>query len=127
MMEAYSRQRNLLTTPRKLRRVLDMIRGKSVVEAFSILRLSPYAASHLVMKKLLEAVSNAQVRYGISPDGLKVSRAFADEGPRMTRFKPRAQGRVYRRMRRTAHLTLAVAPAHPLTAGARTNQQMMED
>ncbi len=107
MLEAQAKQRFILMTPRKIRRVLDVIRGKRVIEAYAALRLMPYAAATLVLKKLIEAAHNAK-QMGLNPEELIVSRAMADEGPRYRRFKPRAQGRVYRRERRTSHLIVAV-------------------
>jgi large subunit ribosomal protein L22 len=69
----------------------------------------PYRASEIVLKKLIEAVANAKDQYGVSPDTLKVSSVFVDEGPTMRRFKPRAQGRIYQRLRRSSHITLTVS------------------
>ncbi|MEB3245561.1 MAG: 50S ribosomal protein L22 [Vampirovibrionales bacterium] len=108
MLETRAHQRFILLTPRKLRRVLDAIRGKKVIEAYQMLRLMPYSAAPIVLKKLIEAIHNAKQQINASPEELIVSLACADEGPRYRRFKPRAQGRVYRRERRTSHLTLAV-------------------
>jgi large subunit ribosomal protein L22 len=107
-MEAKAQQKFILMSPRKVRRVINTIRGKKVTEAYQILRLMPYAASSVVLKKLIEAVSNAQVKFGVGPDSLVVSTVFADEGPAYVRFKPRAQGRIYRREKQTTHLTICV-------------------
>jgi len=106
---AQSKQKYILMSPRKIRRVLDVIRGKRVVEAYDILRMMPYKASEVVLKKLIEAVSNARVKFGVEdPSVLLISVATADEGPAYRRFKPRAQGRIYRREKPTSHLTIAV-------------------
>ena len=108
-MEAQARQTYIIMSPRKLRRVVDVIRGKRVPEAYQMLRLMPYAAARVVLKKLIEATGNAHVKFGVTdPAMLRVSRAFADEGPSYRRFKPRAQGRIYRREKPTSHLTIAV-------------------
>lgn len=107
-MESTAKQRYILMSPRKVRRVIDAIRGKVVPEAYAILRLMPYRASEVVLKKLIDAVHNGQQRYGWSPETLVVSSAMADEGPTHTRFKPRAQGRIYKRQKKTTHLTIAV-------------------
>jgi large subunit ribosomal protein L22 len=97
-MEAQAKQKYIIMSPRKLRRVVDTIRGKKVPEAYNMLRLMPYEAARVVLKKLIEATSNAQVKFGVTdPATLIVSRAFADEGPSYRRYKPRAQGRIYRR------------------------------
>lgn len=107
--EAQAKQRYIIMSPRKLRRVVDVIRGKRVPEAYNILRLMPYEAARVVLKKLIEATSNAQQLYSLEDlSSLVVSRAFADEGPSYRRFKPRAQGRIYKREKPTSHLTVAV-------------------
>jgi large subunit ribosomal protein L22 len=108
-MEAQAKQKYIIMSPRKMRRVVDTIRGKSVPEAYNILRLMPYEAARVVLKKLIEAASNARVKFGVEDASqLIVSRAMADEGPSYRRFKPRAQGRIYRREKPTSHLTIAV-------------------
>lgn len=108
-MEAQASQKYIIMSPRKIRRVVDVIRGKRVSDAYNILRLMPYSAARVVLKKLIEATSNANVKFGVDdPSQLVVSRAFADEGPSYRRYKPRAQGRIYRREKPTSHLTIAV-------------------
>jgi large subunit ribosomal protein L22 len=107
-MEAKSRQRYIIMSPRKIRRVIKEIRGKNVVEAADILHFMPYSAARVVEKNLHAAVANAEQLWSVSPEELYVSEVFADDGPSYTRFKPRAQGRIYRRIKRTAHLTLTV-------------------
>ena len=109
-MESSAKQRYILMSPRKMRRVINEVRGKNVPEAYAILRLMPYRASQIVLKKLIDAVSNANQRFGLEPEQLFISQIMADEGPVYTRFKPRAQGRVYRRKKKTTHLTLSVKP-----------------
>lgn len=109
MMEAQAKQKYIIMSPRKLRRVVNEIRGKGVPEAYNILRLMPYEAARVVMQKLIEATSNARVKFGVEdPSQLIVSRVMADEGPSYRRFKPRAQGRIYRREKPTSHLTIVV-------------------
>jgi large subunit ribosomal protein L22 len=109
MMHSSSKQRNIPMTARKVRRVINEIRGKSVNEAYLILKAMPYAASSLVLKKLIESVANARQMHGVSPEHLFVSKVVADEGPTMRRFKPRAQGRIYQRLKRSSHLMLEVS------------------
>jgi large subunit ribosomal protein L22 len=107
--EATANQKYIIMSPRKLRRVVNEIRGKRVSEAYNLLRLMPYEAARVVLKKLIEATANAHVKFGVEdPSVLVVSRAFADEGPSYRRYKPRAQGRIYRREKPTSHLTIAV-------------------
>ena len=108
-MESRSKQRYIIMSPRKVRRVINEVRGKSVIEAADILHFMPYAAARVVEKNLHAAVANAEQKFQASPEDLYISEIYADEGPRYRRFKPRAQGRVYRRMKRTSHLTIVVS------------------
>jgi large subunit ribosomal protein L22 len=96
------------TTPRKMRRVVDLVRGEHVLEARRILRFSPLAASRDVEKLLNSAVANAEQRPGVIADNLIVARAWVDEGPTLKRFRPRAYGRAAKVRKRTAHVTLVV-------------------
>ncbi|MGE0200004.1 MAG: 50S ribosomal protein L22 [Candidatus Melainabacteria bacterium] len=105
-----SRQTYIIMSPRKIRRILNEVRGKDVTEAFNMLRLMPYTAATVVLKNLIAAASNARVKFGVTdPSQLVVSAAFADEGPAYKRFKPRAQGRIYRREKPTSHITIQVS------------------
>ncbi len=114
MMEATAKQTYIIMSPRKIRRVINTVRGKSVPEAYNTLLLMPYAAARVVLKKLIEAASNARVKYGVEDPGqLFISQIYADEGPAYRRFKPRAQGRIYRREKPTSHLTIKVKVAEP--------------
>ena len=108
-MEAKARQTDIKMTARKLRRVINEVRGKSVVEAQDMLRFMPYFAARVVEKNLKAAVANAQEQYGVSPESLKITEIFADENQTLRRGKPRAQGRIYKRLKRTSHLTLKVS------------------
>ena len=93
----------------KVRRVLDLIRGKGVQEADDILRFTERDAGILVRKLLASAVANAEHNDQQVPDELFVSACFADEGPTMKRFRPRARGRASRILKRTCHITIVVA------------------
>ena len=96
-------------TPMKARRVIDLVRGKNVDEALDILQFAPQAASEPVAKVLASAVANAENNLDLDRRTLVVSQAFADEGPTMKRFRPRAQGRAFRIRKRTSHITVVVA------------------
>jgi len=98
-------------SPRKVRRVLDQIRGKSYRDALIILEFMPYKACEPIIKVLRSAVANAEHNNGLDPAGLMVSEAFADAGQALKRFRPRAQGRAYQIRKPTCHITIAVAPA----------------
>ena len=108
-MEARSKQTNIKMTARKLRRVINEVRGKKASEALNTLRFMPYFAARVVEKNLKSAIANAAEKYGVTSDVLKISEIFADEATTYKRAKPRAQGRIYRRLKRTAHLTVKVS------------------
>ena len=107
-MEAKASMKYVRTTPRKMRRVVDLVRGEHVLEARRILRFSPLAASRDVEKLLNSAVANAEQKPGVIADNLLVSRAWVDEGPTLKRFRPRAYGRAAKVRKRTSHVTLVV-------------------
>jgi large subunit ribosomal protein L22 len=96
------------TSPRKMRRVIDMIRGQHVAEARRILRFSPLGPTPEVAKLLDSAVANAEQQPGVIADNLMVSRAWVDEGPTLRRYRARAYGRATRVRKRTSHVTLVV-------------------
>jgi len=108
-MEAKSRQTNIKMTARKLRRVINEVRGKAVNEALDMLRFMPYFAARIVEKNVKAAAANAFEASGVKADSLKVSEIFADESVTYKRGKPRAQGRMYKRLKRTSHLTVKVS------------------
>jgi large subunit ribosomal protein L22 len=107
-MEAKATVKYVRTSPRKMRRTVDMIRGQHVEEARRILRLSPLGASRDVEKLLNSAVSNAEQRPGVIAENLMVSGAWVDDGPTLRRFRPRAYGRATRVRKRTSHVTVVV-------------------
>jgi large subunit ribosomal protein L22 len=96
------------TSARKARLVLDHIRGRSVPEARTILAFTPRAAATDIEKVLRSAVANAESNLGLDGDELLVEAAYADEGPTLKRWKPRARGRVNRIRKRTCHVTLVL-------------------
>ncbi|RPA61198.1 50S ribosomal protein L22 [Gordonia oryzae] len=106
--EARATAKFVRVTPMKARRVLDLIRGKNVDEALDILRYAPQSASEPVYKVLASAVANAENNQDLDRRSLVVATAYADEGPTMKRFQPRAQGRAFRIRKRTSHITVVV-------------------
>ena len=110
-MEAKARQTNIKMTARKLRRVINEVRGKAVTDALDMLRFMPYFAAKVVEKNVKAAAANAFELAGVKSDALKVSEIFADESVTYKRGKPRAQGRIYKRLKRTSHLTIKVSDA----------------
>ena len=107
-MEARATARYVRVSPRKARLVVDLIRGKSVGEAESIVALTPRAAAEDVGKVLHSAVANAEKNLHIKPETLFVSEAFVNEGPTLKRIRPRAQGRAFRIRKRSSHITIVV-------------------
>jgi ribosomal protein L22 len=103
--------RYVRTSARKARLVCDHIRGKSVPEARAILGFTPRAAARDWSKVLESAVANAEANHELIGDELKVAEAYADEGPTLKRYRPRAMGRATRIRKRTSHLTITLAPA----------------
>lgn len=97
-------------TPRKLRLVADLIRGKSAQEAWSILEFTPKRAAVPLKKVLESAIANARHNNEMAPESLNVSRVLIDEGPTMKRYTPRARGRAGSIKKRTSHITVVVAP-----------------
>ncbi len=108
-MEATAYVRYVRISPRKVKIVADLIRGKKIAEATAILANTPKAASEPILKLLKSAVSNAEANHGMNVDNLYVSQIFACPGPILKRIMPRAQGRAFRINKRTSHITLAVA------------------
>ena len=109
MQESMAKQTNISMPARKLRRVINEVRGKSALEAAKILKFMPYFAARVVEKNLVAAIANANEKFGASAEDLKSSEIFADESSTYKRGKPRAQGRIYRRLKRTSHLTVKLA------------------
>jgi len=117
---AVAKARFVRVSPTKARRVIDLVRGKSVEEALDILRWAPQAASEPVAKVIASAAANAQNNNGLDPATLVVATVYADGGPTAKRIRPRAQGRAFRIRRRTSHITVVVE-SRP-AKGARGSQ-----
>jgi large subunit ribosomal protein L22 len=96
-------------SPSKIRRVLRQIQGKTYSEALLLLEFMPYASCVPIIKVLRSATANARNNLGFDETQLTVKSAFADKGPTMKRFRPRAQGRAYRIMKATSHITIVMA------------------
>ena len=114
-----ARARYVRTSARKARLVCDHIRGKSVPEARAILNFTPRAAARDWSKVLESAVANAEANHELLGDELKVTEAYADEGPTLKRYRPRAMGRATRIRKRTSHLTITLAPAAAAANGRK--------
>ena len=107
-MEARAVARYVRVSPRKIRLIMDEIRGSSVEEALNRLTFLPQKGA-MVLKKLIDsAVANAQQSPDVDVDSLYIKRIFADEGPTLKRYRPRAMGRATRIRKRTSHLTVVL-------------------
>src|SRR5437016_1414352 len=112
MLEARAINRYINSSPRKMRLVIDLIRGKSIPEALGILHFSPKHSSKVAEKVLRSAVSNLQNKdeaAHVDSDSLYIKEAFVDGGPGMKRMLPAPMGRAYRIVKRSNHLTIVVA------------------
>ena len=108
-MEAKAQLKFARISPRKVKIVCDLIRGKDTKIAKAILLNTPKAGSELLVKVLDSACANAENNFGMDPEKLYVSHVSADPGPILKRGMPRAQGRMYRINKRTSHITVVVA------------------
>ena len=109
MQQAKATASTIRIAPRKVRLVVDLIRGKKIGEAVAILQLTQKAASPVVEKVLKSAIANAEHNYEMDVENLVVSEVYVNEGPTMKRFRPRAQGRASAINKRTSHITVVVS------------------
>jgi large subunit ribosomal protein L22 len=107
-MAVKAQAKYIRTSPRKVREVVDLIRGKSVADARATLVFTNRAAARDVAKVLNSAVANAENNANLAADDLYVSAAYVDEGPTLKRWKFRAMGRVNRIRKRSSHITIMV-------------------
>jgi len=107
-MEIRAAVKFIRVSPRKIRLVMDQVRGRKVEEALNILSFAPQKGARILKKLINSAVANAEQNSDVDVDLLYVKRIYADEGPTMKRWRPRAQGRATRINKRTSHLTIIV-------------------
>ncbi|HEY4152278.1 MAG TPA: 50S ribosomal protein L22 [Pseudolysinimonas sp.] len=128
MVESIARVRHIRVTPQKARRVVDLIRGKQAAEALAILKFAPQGASEPVYKLVASAMANARVKADASnsyldEQDLFVSKAYVDEGTTLKRFQPRAQGRAFKILKRTSHITVVLATPDELVSTSTAGQR----
>ncbi len=109
MMETTAKLSYARISPQKCRLVADQVRGLPVEQALQILAFSSKKAAGLVKKVLESAIANAEHNDGADIDELKVSKIYVDQGPTLKRMRARAKGRGTRILKRTSHITVAVA------------------
>ncbi|MFO7292707.1 MAG: 50S ribosomal protein L22 [Actinomycetes bacterium] len=115
-MRVRAHARYIRMSPYKVRQVLGLIRGLPVQEADQLLSFTNRAAAEPVRKVLRSAVANAEHNHALDADELIVAEAYADEGPTLRRWRPRARGRATRIRKRTSHITVVVAERSDLDA-----------
>ncbi|MDY4788620.1 MAG: 50S ribosomal protein L22 [Bacilli bacterium] len=109
VLEAKATVSTVRITPRKVRLVIDLVRGKSVQEAEAILENTNKSASPVVLKLIKSAVANAKNNYEMDENNLFIKTIYANDGIRMKRFMPRAKGSASGLVKRTSHITVVVA------------------
>ena len=124
MVESVARVRHIRVTPMKARRVVNLIRGKQAHEALAILKFAPQTASEPVYKLVASAIANARVKADaanafLDEQDLFGSEAFVDEGATLKRFRPRAQGRAFKILKRTSHITVVLATPDELVVAGK--------
>ena len=107
-MESRAMLRYARITPRKARRVVDLIRNRTAGDALLYLRFMPYRGAHFVAKLLKSAISNAEQKKAVNPEAMKITKAYVDQGPVMKRMEPRAMGRANVIRKRTSHITIVL-------------------
>jgi large subunit ribosomal protein L22 len=110
-MEARAVARYMRISSQKARLIMDEVRGKKVDEAIRLLTFSPTKGSRILRKLINSAVANAEANKEIDVDTLYIKRIYADQGPILKRFRPRAMGRASRIRKRTSHLTVILDEA----------------
>ncbi|MDI6815044.1 MAG: 50S ribosomal protein L22 [Dehalococcoidales bacterium] len=108
-MEVRAVAKDTGVSPSKLRPLVDMVRGKTVDEALTILRFTPTPRARVIAKVVKSAAANAENNFQMSPSDLKIVKIFADEARTLKRFRPRARGRVSPILKRSSHITVVVA------------------
>lgn len=107
-MEAKAIARHIRIAPRKIRIVIDLIRGRNVGEAFAILKHTPKIGSEVIEKVLKSAAANAEHNYDMNTDNLYVAAAYVDQGPTLKRIHPRSRGQAFKILKRSSHVTIIV-------------------
>ena len=128
MVESIARVRHIRVTPQKARRVVALIKGKQAEEALAILKFAPQGASEPIYKLVASAMANARVKADASntfldEQDLVIAKAYVDEGTTLKRFRPRAQGRAFKILKRTSHITVVLATPDELVSNAAPTQK----
>lgn len=107
-MEAKAIARHIRIAPRKIRVVIDLIRGKNIGEAYAILKFTPKVGAEVLLKVLQSAIANAENNNDMNSDKLYVAAAYVDQGPTLKRIHPRSRGQAFKILKRSSHVTVVV-------------------
>lgn len=107
-MEAKAIARHIRIAPRKIRVVIDLIRGKNIGEAYAILKYTPKVGAEVLLKVLQSAIANAENNFNMNSDKLYVAAAYVDQGPTLKRIHPRSRGQAFKILKRSSHVTVVV-------------------
>jgi large subunit ribosomal protein L22 len=107
-MEVKATAKHIRRSPRKIRLVMDTVRGKRVEEALAILRFLPHGAADEILKVVKSAAANAENNYQMAPEDLYIKAIYADDGPTIKRFRSRSRGMAAPILKRTSHITVVV-------------------
>lgn len=108
-MEVKAISKDTGVSPRKMRLLIDMVRGKKVEEALNILKFAPTPNAGIVYKTIKSAAANAENNFQMTPGELKIVKICADEARTLKRFRPRARGRANEILKRSSHITVVVS------------------
>ena len=113
-MDIKAKLSNLRTAPRKVRQVIDLVRGKKAIEAQSILLFTTNKSARNVLKLLNSCMASAKHNFSLDGSNLYISKILADEGPKLKRSHPMSRGRAYPIEKRTSHITLVLSEIKPI-------------
>jgi large subunit ribosomal protein L22 len=108
-MDVKAKARFIRISPTKVRKILEAVKGKRVEDALNNLKFMTQKAARVLDKVIRSAVANADQKPGIDVDSLFIRNIFVDQGASLKRFRPRAQGRAYRILKRTSHITVILS------------------
>lgn len=122
-MEAKAIAKYVRISPRKLRPVADLVRGKDLNEALTILKFTPGKGSELIEKVVMSAAANAENNFDMNPDNLYVAEVYANQGPTMKRYRAGARGGVARILKRSSHIGVTLRDKDEALKPAKENKQ----
>ena len=125
-MEIKVKLSNLRTAPRKVRQVIDLVRGKNVPQAQSILLFTVNKSARPVLKLLNSAVASAKHEFHLDEQNLFISKITVDEGPKLKRWHPMSRGRAYPIIKRSSHIAIILSEKNPATKEVKKEEKKVE-